>query len=97
VSNKGIICVCPMDNCMRNLWQKVEKVEITGSESTTRFPRASCFEKPTCSVPETWGRMYDVPAWIAKRYEKQDEKLDSCAAKKGVKKLVSSNFSKLLK
>ncbi len=20
------------------------------------------FEKPTCSVPETWGRMYDVPA-----------------------------------
>ncbi len=29
---------------------------------TTRFPRASCFEKPTRSVPETWGCMYDVLA-----------------------------------
>ncbi len=29
---------------------------------TTRFPRVSCFEKPTRSVPETWGRMYNVLA-----------------------------------
>jgi hypothetical protein len=29
-------------------------------------------------------------------YEKWDEKLDSCAAEKGVKKLVSSNFAKIL-
>ncbi len=34
----------------------------TCSEATTRFPRASCFEKPARSVPETWGRMYDVLA-----------------------------------
>ncbi len=39
---------------------------VTASESTTRFPQASCFEKPTCSVPETWGCMYDVPARSAK-------------------------------
>jgi hypothetical protein len=29
-------------------------------------------------------------------YKKQDEKLNSCAAKKGAKKLVSSNFAKIL-
>ncbi len=28
-------------------------------------------------------------------YEKQDKKLGSCAAKKGAKKLVSSNFAKI--
>ena len=31
-----------------------------------------------------------------KGMRKQDEKSDSCAAKKGVKKLVSSNFAKIL-
>jgi hypothetical protein len=41
------------------------KGKLTGSEATTRFPRASCFEKPMCSVPETWGRMYDILAWSA--------------------------------
>ncbi len=47
----------PMDVHTRNLWQKAEKGKFTGSEATTRFPRASCFKKPTCSVPETWGHM----------------------------------------
>jgi hypothetical protein len=61
-SKKGIICVCPTDVHTGNLWQKAERGKFTGSESTTRFPRASCFEKPMGSVPETWGRMYDVPA-----------------------------------
>ncbi len=28
--------------------------------------KASCFEKPTHSGPEIWGRMYDVPAQSAK-------------------------------
>jgi hypothetical protein len=80
------------DVCSRNLRQKAEKGKFTGSEATTRFPQASCFEKPTCSVPETRGRMYDVLAWSANGTRKQDEKSDSCAAKKGSKKLVSSNF-----
>ncbi len=35
----------PMDVCMRNLWQKAEMGKKTGSESTTRFPQASCFKK----------------------------------------------------
>jgi hypothetical protein len=30
------------------------------------------------------------------RYEKGDKKLDSCAAEKGAKKLVSSDFAKIL-
>ncbi len=42
--------------------KKAEKGKFTGSEATTRFPRASCFEKPTHSIPETWGRMYNVLA-----------------------------------
>jgi hypothetical protein len=52
----------PTDICSRNLRQKAEKGKFTGSEATTRFPQASCFEKPMHSVPETWGRMYDVLA-----------------------------------
>jgi hypothetical protein len=53
----------PMDVWTRNLRQKVGKGKFTGSDVTTRFPQASCFEKPTRSVPETWGRMYKVLAW----------------------------------
>jgi hypothetical protein len=52
----------PMDVCSRNLGQKAEKGKFAGSEATTRFPRASCFEIPARSVPETWGCMYDVLA-----------------------------------
>ncbi len=54
-----------MDVCSRNLWQKTEKGKFAGSEATTRFPQASCFEKPMRSVPETWGCMYDVLAQSA--------------------------------
>jgi hypothetical protein len=49
----------PKDVHSRQLPQKAEKGKFDGSYATTRFPRASCFEKPTRSVPETWGRMYD--------------------------------------
>jgi hypothetical protein len=55
----------PMDVCSRNLQQKVDKGKFAGSEATTRFPRASCFEKSACSVPETWGCMYNLLAWSA--------------------------------
>ncbi len=47
---------------MINLQGKAERGKTTVSESTTRFPRASCFKKPTRSVPETWGHMYDILA-----------------------------------
>jgi hypothetical protein len=85
-----------MDVRMRNLWQKAERGKITGSESATRFPRASCFMKPTRSVPEIWGRTYNVLPQSAKGTRKWDEKSDSCAVKKGVNKLGSSNFAKIL-
>ncbi len=54
------IVFSPMDVHSRNLRQKAEKGKFTCSEATTRFPRTSWFKKPTCSVPETWGRMYNV-------------------------------------
>ena len=40
--------------------------------------------------------MYDVLAQSANGTRKQDEKLNSHAAKKGTKKLVSSNLAKIL-
>jgi hypothetical protein len=63
---KGMIRDRPTDLCTRNLWQKAEREKKTGSESTTRFPRAPCFKKSTCSVQETWGRTYNVLPWNAK-------------------------------
>jgi hypothetical protein len=85
-----MICIHPTDVCTRNLQQKAERGQ-TSSEATTRFPGgASSFKKPMHSVPEIWGRMYDVLPQSAKGTRKQDKKLDSCAAEKGAKKLVSS-------
>ncbi len=40
---KGMICKLPTNVCMRNPLQKAE--QETGTNSCTRFPRASCFEK----------------------------------------------------
>ncbi len=54
VSKIGMICGCPTDICMRNLRQKMAMGKKTGSESTTRVPRASCFEK-TCDVCQKLG------------------------------------------
>ncbi len=59
------IVFSPMDVCSRNLRQKAEKGKFTSSETTTRFPQAPSFKKPMHSLPETWGRMYDVLAWSA--------------------------------
>ncbi len=36
------------------------------SETFGERRKVSCFEKPMCSVPEMWGRMYDIPARSAK-------------------------------
>ena len=55
----------PKDVHSRRLPQKAEKGKFNGSDVTSRFPRASCIEKPTCLVPETWGCMYNVLAWSA--------------------------------
>ncbi len=48
-----------------NLGIAVDRVSCADTDIgvlTTRFPRASCFEKLTHSVPETWGCMYNVLA-----------------------------------
>ncbi len=52
----------PTDVHSRHLPQKAEKGKFNSSDATTRYPRASCFEEPMRSVPETWGRMYNVLA-----------------------------------
>jgi hypothetical protein len=75
VSKKGMIHICPMDVCTRIFQQKVERGKITSSESATRYPRASYFETPTRSVPETWGCTYDVLPRSAKGKKKQDKKI----------------------
>ncbi len=59
----------PMDVCTRNFRQKAEMGTKTCTESTTRFPRASCFKKSMHSVPETWGGMYNVLPQSAKVWE----------------------------
>ncbi len=96
MSKKGMIRVCPMDVCTRNLRQKAKRGKITGSESATRFLQASCFEKPMRSVPEIWGRTYNVLPRSTKGTRKRVKKLDYLAAEKGAKKLVSSDFAKIL-
>ncbi len=68
----------------------------TGTNSNTRFPQVSCFEKMGDVLPEVWGRTYNVVLQSTKGMRKWDKKLDSCAAEKGVKKLVSSNCTKIL-
>jgi hypothetical protein len=40
--------------------------------------------------------MYDILPQSVKGVRKWDKKSDSCAAKKGAKKLVSSDFAKIL-
>jgi hypothetical protein len=96
VSKKGTICVRLTDVCRRNLRQKAEKGKITKDKTTTGLLWASCFKNPTRSVPEKWGRKYNVLPWSAKGMRKQDEKSNSCAAEKGATKLVSSDFAKIL-
>ncbi len=91
-----MIHVCPMDICTRNLCQKAERGKKTCAEPSTRFPRASSFEKLACSVPETWGCTYNILPQNAKGMRKQDDKSDSRAAKKGAKIFITSNFVKIL-
>jgi hypothetical protein len=90
-----MVCDRPMDVFARNLRQKAERGKKTGTNSCTRFPRASCFEK-TRHVCKKYGGA--CTTWYSEnqRNKKREEKLDSCAAKKGAKKLVSSDCTKIL-
>jgi hypothetical protein len=86
----------PMDVRTRNLRQKAERGKFTRSETTTRFPRASCFKKPMCSVPEILGRMYEVLAWSANGTRNGTRDQIPVQLRKAQKKLVSSDFMKIL-
>ncbi len=96
VRKKGMFCICPTDVHMRNLWQKVKWGKKTGTESSTRFPRATCFKKTRDLCQKYGGACTTYLPWTTKGMSKWDEKLDSCAAKKGAKKLVSSDCPKIL-
>ena len=50
------------DEHSRRLPQGSERRKRACSAATTRLHERLAFEKPTRSVPETWGRMYDVLA-----------------------------------
>jgi hypothetical protein len=93
VRRKEMICELPMDVHMRNLQQKAERE--TGTNSCIKFPRVSCFEK-THHVCQKYGGA--CTTWYSEnqRYKKRDEKLDSRAAEKGVKKLLSSDSATIL-
>ncbi len=58
--------------------------------------KASCFEKTTHSVPEIWGQMYDVPARSARGTRNGTRNRIPMQPRKGAKKVVSSDFVKIL-
>ncbi len=67
---KGMICNHLMDICMRNLRQKAEWGENAGTNSCTRFPRASYFEK-TRNVCQKYGGTCTTWYLEYKRYKNE--------------------------
>ncbi len=65
-----------------------------GTNFGTKFPQTSYFEKMH-NVYQKYGGTCTTQYSEYKRY-KRDEISESCAAKKGAKKLVSSNNAKIL-
>jgi hypothetical protein len=55
VIRKGMICDCPTEVCIRNLWRKAERGKKTGTNSCAMFPQASCFEKTRYVCPKYGG------------------------------------------
>jgi hypothetical protein len=65
-------------------------------ESFGKKRNASCFEKLMRSVPEIWGRMYGVLPRSAKGTRNGPRNQIPMQPRKGAKKLVSSDFAKIL-
>ncbi len=65
-------------------------------ETFSKRQKASWFEKPTRSVPKIWGCMYDVLPCSAKGTRNRMRNRIPVQPRKGAKKLVSSNFTKIL-
>jgi hypothetical protein len=91
-----MICDRQTDIRMRNLRQKADWGKKTKTYSSTRFPRASCFEKKRDACPKYGGCTYDIVPWSPKGMRNRNKKLDSRAAKKSAKKLESSDCAKIL-
>jgi hypothetical protein len=66
------------------------------AETFGKRQKASCFKKPTCSVPEMWGCMYNVLPRSSKGTRNGTRNQIPVQPRKGAKKLVSSNFAKIL-
>jgi hypothetical protein len=62
VRKKGMSHISRRDVHNRRLPQGSERRKRACNAATTRFYERFAFEKPVRSVPETWGRMYDVLA-----------------------------------
>jgi hypothetical protein len=95
VRRKGMICNRPTDVCMRNLWQrrngerKPVLILVPGShERLASRKRIMCARNMGVHVQRGTQR--------TKGIKKRDEKSDSHAAEKVLKKLVSSNCTKIL-
>jgi hypothetical protein len=69
---------------------------LFASETFGKRRKASCFEKAMHSVPEIWGRMYDVLPCSAEVTRNGTRNWIPVQPRKGAKKLVSSNYAKVL-
>jgi hypothetical protein len=81
VSKKGMIHVCPMDVCTRNLWQKAESILL---------------QETPHAVLDIWGCMYDVLPCSAKGTRNGTRNWILVQPRKGAIKLVSSDYPKIL-
>jgi hypothetical protein len=95
VRRKGMIHDCPMDIHMRNLWRMADRgnksvlILVPGSHE-----RLTLRKHVMCA--KNMGVQVQCVIWSTKGIKKRDEKLDFRPAKKGAKKLVSSNCAKIL-
>ncbi len=78
---------------VRKVWFAFAQWTFT-SETFGKRRKASCFKKPTRSVPEIWGRMYDILPCSAKGTRNGTRNQIPMQPRKDAKKLVSSNFCK---
>jgi hypothetical protein len=88
VSVQGILWV-------RKVWFAFAQRTFTPETFGKRW-KVSCFKKPMHAVPEIWGRMYDVLPRSAKGTRNGTRNWIPVQPRKGAKKLVSSDFAKIL-
>ncbi len=83
------------DFWVRKVWFAFAQ-QTLASETFGKRQKASCFEKPTRSLPEIWGCMYNVLPCSAKSARNGTKNQIPVQPRKGAKKLVSSNFATIL-